>query len=112
METKTETSQIKSGKGNHKNHHKNQAYEGLDEEAKKKAITKAYYERKGRLYYAKKNRSKKFNIDEVLFKECKTIEEMDIIVKDQLIESGINADLVNQLIITRTNKGATPLKPH
>lgn len=107
-----ETPTIKSGKGNHKNHKKNEAYEGLDDDAKKKAITKSYYERKGRLYYAKKNRSKKFNIEEALFNECKSIEEMDIIVKEQLINSGINENLVNQLIITRTtNKGVSPLKP-
>jgi len=100
----TETAEItekidkRKGKGNHNHHKRNVNYEGLTDEEKKKAITKSYYEAKGRLYYAKKNRIKNYDMTENDFKDCLTIEDMDLIVKQHLINSGLCEKMVDKLL--------------
>ena len=93
----------KNIRGKHKNHKTNEAYVGLTDEAKRKAITRNYYDKKGKLIYAIKNRVSKYGMDKDLFKECKTIEEVNVKVGDYLLTKGFTEENVKRMINRPTN---------
>lgn len=93
----------KNIRGKHKNHKTNEAYVGLTDEAKRKAITRNYYDKKGKLIYAIKNRVSKYGMDKDLFKECKTIEEVNVKVGEYLLTKGFTEENVKRMINRPTN---------
>jgi hypothetical protein len=93
----------KSKRGRHGNQKSNENYKGMTDEQKKKAITKAYYERKGKLSYAIKNRISKYGMDKEYFDNCKDIEEVNKKVAEYLLSKGFNEENVKRLINRPTN---------
>jgi hypothetical protein len=64
-------------RGKHKNHFKNPAYLDMNPKQKQQAITRNYYNNKGKLLFIKRKFCKKFNLDKDIFKECKTEDEVN-----------------------------------
>ena len=93
----------KNIRGKHNNHKTNDAYIGLTDEAKRKAITRNYYDKKGKLIYAIKNRVSKYGMDKDLFNECKTIDEVNVKVGEYLLTKGFTEENVRRMINRPTN---------
>jgi len=88
----------KSKRGKHGNQKSNENYKGLTDEQKKKAITKAYYEKKGKLAYAIKNRCGKYGMEKSYFDKCENIDQINDKVAEYLLSKGFNEENVKRLI--------------
>jgi hypothetical protein len=85
-------------RGKHSNHKTNENYKGMTEAEKRKAITKAYYDKKGKLSYAIKNRCGKYGMDKSYFDKCENIDQINEKVAEYLLSKGFNRENVKRLI--------------
>lgn len=88
----------KTKRGRHSNHKTNENYKGMNEADKRKAITKAYYEKKGKLSYAIKNRISKYGMEKEYFDKCENIDQINEKVAEYLLSKGFNSENVKRMI--------------
>ena len=70
-----------------------------------------YYSEKGRLWHSINAKTKTFNIDKVEFKDCKTIEDINLKAREILKTRGLDDKIIERLVRIKKNKSTyTPRK--
>tara|TARA_R110000772_G_scaffold116_2_gene600 strand:- start:5654 stop:6055 length:402 start_codon:yes stop_codon:yes gene_type:complete len=77
----------------------NPAYDGLTGNERKKAIRKAYYTNKGKLYHGIKLRMDRFDMEKDQFVGCSSVEELNDKVKSHLESQGFSDKYVESLMV-------------
>ena len=88
----------------------NPAYIGMTEADKQRQIKLNYYNSKGKLKASIKVRCKRFGFNEELFKDCKTVEELNNVVKSELSNRGYSEVDIKRLFVIRKST-YEPRKP-
>ena len=79
----------------------NPAYLGMSEAEKQKNIKLNYYNSKGKMKACINVRCKRFGFDKSLFKDCKTTDELNIKVKEELTKQGYTELDISRLFVLR-----------
>ena len=79
----------------------NPIYVGMTETEKQKNIRMNYYQTKGKLKASIKARCKRFGFDKELFKDCKSVDELNDKVKNELAKQGYSSLDISRLFIVR-----------
>lgn len=69
--------EVNDKRGKHNNHYYNKNYEGMSPKQKQKAITRNYYQNKGKLNFIKRKFTNKFHLEKDFFIDCKTETEVN-----------------------------------
>ena len=77
---------------------RNPAYAGMSEAEKKRAIRKAYYHNKGKVYHGINIRVDRFDMTKEQFNGCKTIEDLNDKVRQHLEEQKYNEKVIKSLM--------------
>ena len=81
--------------------YKNPEYLNMSEEEKRKQIRLNYYNKTGKLQNAITTRCKRFDFDKSIFKDCKTIDELNEKVKEELTKKGYTDLDISRLFVIR-----------
>ena len=79
----------------------NPEYVNMSEEQKRKQIRLNYYNKTGKLNNAIATRCKRFNFDKNIFNDCKTIDDLNDMVKHQLSLQGYSDLDISRLFVVR-----------
>jgi len=79
----------------------NPEYLNMSEEQKRKQIRLNYYNKTAKLKNAITTRCNRFGFDRDIFKDCKTIDELNDMVKHQLSLQGYNDLDISRLFVVR-----------
>ena len=79
----------------------NPIYVGMTETEKQKNIRLNYYNTKGKLKASIKARCNRFGFDKELFKDCKSVDELNDKVKNELAKQGYSSLDISRLFVVR-----------